>query len=124
MRRTAALLLGVALSVAGVAACGAQSDAYCDVLKDGNSLSLEQVDPTDQKSFKRLTERMAKAEEAAPDEVRKHWDDLTTTMKAVSEAMANPADADQAALQQAATRAQSAAEALQTDAKERCGIDV
>ncbi len=123
MRRTAAFALAIGLSVSGLAACSAQSDAYCNVLKQGNALSLEQVNPSDPKAFKQLTDQIVKAEDAAPDDVKSHWQAMSKAMEQVSDAMENPADADQAALQRAATNAQEAAEALQADAKERCGID-
>lgn len=125
MRRAGAILFAVGLGLGGPVGCGGQNDgAYCGVLKADTSKALAQADPSDEAGFAKIIEQIDKAGDAAPDDVQRHWVTLSTAMKDVQKAMADPAKADQAKLQKAATSADTSVKALRADAKKRCNVSL
>jgi len=125
MRRAAAILFALGLGIGGTVGCGAQhDDTYCGALEAGTSKALAKADPSDVAGFAKIIGRLEAAGDAAPDDVRHDWVTLSTAMKDVQRAMADPANADQTKLQDAAASADASLRALRADAKKRCGVEL
>jgi hypothetical protein len=123
MRRAGAILFALGLGLGGLVACGGQNDdAYCGMLETDVSKALAHADPSDTAGFAKIIDKIDKAGDAAPDEVKHHWVTLSTAMKDVRKAMADPAKADQDKLQKAASDADTSVKALRTDTKKRCDV--
>lgn len=117
MRKLAAMTAVLMMGLGSLTACSGSSSAYCDMLKDNSDAA--KADATD---LKASIDKMKKARDKAPSDVKDDWDVLIDYLEKSEAAKGDPAKA--AELAKDAGKVGPATEAISKHAKDSCKIDI
>jgi hypothetical protein len=125
MRRTGLILVSIALAFTGVTGCSGGDDKYCGLLEDAQKdKTLQDATLKDAKAMETARQKFQEISDAAPDEVQDEWKSMSELLELVDKYQKDPKSVDQAKAEELTKQVDADTKTLETDTKDRCGIDL